>query len=228
MKPRRFEDIMKYLYFNDNEGEVDHAVKAWKIRPVLRENVSSSVPPGKGHPVRRSGAESKAATNVPIPHRHYPVDRSDWCPIQFKQSKRPKRIQRSTYRIAQARDYPQLVALSWMDSRSVNMLATGCSTHLTSVLRTEKDETRSTVPCPQLVVDYGLGMGGVDIYDQLRLQPYSIQRCMPLRKYYKQLFLCLVGMTVVNGYILRCLTLKKRGDSPPTHAEYLCRLHISY
>jgi hypothetical protein len=133
---------------------------------------------------------------------------------------------RGTYRIAQARDHPELVALSWMDSKPVNMLATGCSTQVTSVLRTKKDGTRSTVPCPQLVVDYGLGMGGVDVHDQLRLQRYSIQKCISLRKYYKQLFLCIVDMAVVNGYIVHCITHKKRGEKPPTHAAYLRRLHV--
>lgn len=154
------------------------------------------------------------------------IDRLGWCPIHFTQKKRPKSMPRGTYRIAQARDHPELVALSWMDSKPVNMLATGCSTQLNSVLRTEKDGTRSTVPCPQLVVDYGLGMGGVDVHDQLRLQRYSIQKCISLRKYYKQLFLCIVDMAVVNGYIVHCITLKKKGEKPPTHAAYLRRLHI--
>jgi hypothetical protein len=40
------------------------------------------------------------------------VDRLGWCPIQFKQKRRPKRMARGTYRIAQARDHPELVALS--------------------------------------------------------------------------------------------------------------------
>ncbi|EGZ09189.1 hypothetical protein PHYSODRAFT_525281, partial [Phytophthora sojae] len=111
------------------------------------------------------------------------IDRLGWCPIHFTQSKRPQWMPRGTYRIAQAHDYPELVALSWMDSKPVNMLATGCSTHVTSVLRTEKDGTRST------------------------------------------LFLCLVDMAVVNGYIVHCWVLKKRGEKPPTHAEYLRRLH---
>ncbi|KAE9283481.1 hypothetical protein PR003_g27115 [Phytophthora rubi] len=154
------------------------------------------------------------------------IDRLGWCPIHFTQQKRPKSMPRGTYRIAQARDHPELVALSWMDSKPVNMLATGCSTQLNSVLRTEKDGTRSTVPCPQLVVDYGLGMGGVDVHDQLRLQRYSIQKCISLRKYYKQLFLCIVDMAVVNGYIVHCITLKKKGEKPPTHAAYLRRLYI--
>lgn len=85
-------------------------------------------------------------------------------------------------------------------------------------MRLEKDGTRSTVPCPQLVVDYNRGMGGVDVHDQLKLQRYNIQKCISLRKYYKQLFLCIVDMAVVNGYIVHCVTLKKKGEKRPTHA----------
>ncbi|GMF56232.1 unnamed protein product [Phytophthora fragariaefolia] len=36
MKRGRFEAIMKFLHFNDNEGDGVHVDKAWKIRPVLQ------------------------------------------------------------------------------------------------------------------------------------------------------------------------------------------------
>ncbi|KAG2783059.1 hypothetical protein PC129_g23505 [Phytophthora cactorum] len=32
-------------------------------------------------------------------------------------------------------------------------------------------------------------------------------------------------MAIVNGYIVHCLTLKKRGKKTPTYADYLRRLH---
>ncbi|POM67707.1 Hypothetical protein PHPALM_16241, partial [Phytophthora palmivora] len=153
------------------------------------------------------------------------TDRLGWCAaIQFSQKKRPKSMARGTYRIAQALHHPALVALSWMDSQPVNMLATGCSTHPSTVLRTEKNGPRSTVPCPELVVDYGKGMGGVDVHDQLRLQRYSIQKCVAFRKYYKQLFLGVVDMAVVNGFIIHNIIQKRKG-LPTTHAKYLRRLH---
>ncbi|KAE9069085.1 hypothetical protein PF010_g26797 [Phytophthora fragariae] len=105
------------------------------------------------------------------------------------------------------------------------MRATGCSTQLSSVERTEKAGTRSTAPCSQLVVDYNLGMGGVDVHDQLRLHRYSIQKTISLRKYYKQLFLCIVDMAIVNGYIVHRIKRKQTKKTPPTHADYLRRLH---
>ncbi|GMF54927.1 unnamed protein product [Phytophthora fragariaefolia] len=88
--------------------------------------------------------------------------RLGWCPgIQYKQKKRPKTIPRGQYRITQSKPY--LVALAWMDSRPVNMIATGCSTYQTTVNRREKDGTITVTPCPQLVVDYARGMGGADM-----------------------------------------------------------------
>lgn len=58
--------------------------------------------------------------------------------IQYTQKKRPKNMRRRSYQIGQSKAHPGLVALSWMDSRPVNMLAKGCSTSHTTVLRTEK------------------------------------------------------------------------------------------
>eukprot|EP00644_Phytophthora_capsici_P002207 jgi/Phyca11/114706/e_gw1.27.380.1 len=56
-------------------------------------------------------------------------DRLGWPKqLMFKQKKRPQYMPRGTYRIAQARQYPQLVAAAWMDSSPVHLIATGCST----------------------------------------------------------------------------------------------------
>lgn len=116
------------------------------------------------------------------------TNRLGWCKdIQYKQKKRPKTIPRGTYRIAQALGPLKLVALSGIDPRPVNMIATGCSSAPTSVLRTEKDGSRTTVPCPFMVSEYlkGMGGGGVDVHDQIRLQRYSLEKNVALRKFYK-------------------------------------------
>ncbi|GMF57834.1 unnamed protein product [Phytophthora fragariaefolia] len=55
--------------------------------------------------------------------------------IQFQQKKRPKSMARGTYRIAHAIQHPQLVALAWLDSSPVHMVAVGCSTIPTEVTR---------------------------------------------------------------------------------------------
>ncbi|KAG2981491.1 hypothetical protein PC128_g10869 [Phytophthora cactorum] len=87
---------------------------------------------------------------------------------------------RGQYRIDQAKVYSELAALSWMDSRPVNMLSTGCSTEPTVVNRREENGSITVSPCPHEVVDYANGMG---FYDQLRLHHYLIQNCINLTKY---------------------------------------------
>lgn len=154
-------------------------------------------------------------------------DRLGWPKeLMFKHKKRPRSMSRGTYRIALARQYPELVAAAWMGSSLVHMTATVCSTVQTHVSRKDKRTGAVTqVPCPQLVADYHSGMGGVDTHDQIRLQRYSIQRCVAFRKYFRQLFLAFVDMAVVNGFILHKLAVKRKGDRVPIHAEYMRRLH---
>ncbi|EEY62792.1 uncharacterized protein PITG_15207 [Phytophthora infestans T30-4] len=53
-------------------------------------------------------------------------DRPGWPKeLMFKQKKKPQSMPRGTYRIAQARQYPELVAAAWMDSSPAHMIATG-------------------------------------------------------------------------------------------------------
>ncbi|ETP27065.1 hypothetical protein F441_00386 [Phytophthora nicotianae CJ01A1] len=66
-------------------------------------------------------------------------DRLGWPKsLEFKQKKRPAYMPRGTYRIAQDVDHPELVAVAWMDSSPVHMIAIGCSTIPTSVTRRNK------------------------------------------------------------------------------------------
>ncbi|POM77590.1 Hypothetical protein PHPALM_5007 [Phytophthora palmivora] len=80
-------------------------------------------------------------------------DRLGWPrSVQFPQKTRPKGMPRGAYRIAHAKEVPGLVAVAWMDSRPVNMIASGCATTQTTVLRRDKGRSeRSVVPCPQLL-----------------------------------------------------------------------------
>ncbi|GMF39851.1 unnamed protein product [Phytophthora fragariaefolia] len=123
--------------------------------------------------------------------------------------------------------HSELIAVSWMDSKPVNMIATGCATTPASVTRREKGfAVLQVVPCPQLIADYHSDMGGVDHHDQLRLQRYSIQRCVAFKKYYRQLFLGFVDMVIVNGFIIHKIIMKKGGKPVSSHAEYMRRLHV--
>lgn len=145
--------------------------------------------------------------------------------LAYKNKSRPASIARGTYKVATCNEINGLVAVSWFDTRPVNFLATGCSTKLKVLQRKEKDGSSTTVPCPQLVETYTQAMGGVDRHDQLRLHRYSIQTCTRFRKYYKSLFLSVVDMAIVNGYIVHRHACKAKGLRSPTHYEYLDRLH---
>ncbi|ETP46936.1 hypothetical protein F442_06903 [Phytophthora nicotianae P10297] len=91
--------------------------------------------------------------------------------------------------------------------------------------RREPGGAVSRVPCPQLVKDYHEAMGGVDIHVQLRLQRYSIQRSIRMRKYYKTLFSSLVDIAMINVFIVHKLALRKLQKPVPTHAVFMRRLH---
>ncbi|POM81877.1 LOW QUALITY PROTEIN: Hypothetical protein PHPALM_93 [Phytophthora palmivora] len=114
-----------------------------------------------------------------------------------------KSIPRDRYRIAQSTTHPYVVALAWMVSRLVDRVQ-----HAPDHSEPKGEGGTVTVtPCPQLVVDYISGMGGVDIDDQLSLQRYSAE-----------LFWGIVGMAIVNG-------LSRNGEKLMTHAAYMRRLH---
>jgi hypothetical protein len=76
------------------------------------------------------------------------------------------------------------------------------------------------VPCPAFIDIYNKYMNGVDSHDQLRLQRYSVQRSIRMKKYYKSLFLGLLDMALVNSYILHRLYSKTVEEKPMTHAEF--------
>ena len=119
-----------------------------------------------------------------------------------RRSKRPENVPRGEYKIAFSKENPLLIALSWMDSKPVHMLATGSSIEESTVVRRNRDGSVYHVPCPKPMLDYHRWMGGVDIHDQLRLQRYSIQLAIRFKKYCKSIFLGLVDMALVNAFII--------------------------
>jgi hypothetical protein len=80
---------------------------------------------------------------------------------------------------------------------------------------------RVTVPCPSMVGDYQRWMGGVDINDQLCMQRYSLQLAVVFRKYYNTISLGLVGMAIVNAFIVYREAQKKSGVPRADHVKFL-------
>ncbi|DAZ98751.1 TPA: hypothetical protein N0F65_003807, partial [Lagenidium giganteum] len=119
-----------------------------------------------------------------------------------KSARRPKIVERGSFKIAVQRGNPLMTAVSWMDNKPVHLLATGASKRLVEVDRSQSDGRKVKVPAPQLVKDYHDLMGGVDIHDRLRRQRYSVQQACRFKKYYKPRFLGLVDMALVNAYII--------------------------
>ena len=68
-----------------------------------------------------------------------------------------------------------------------------------SVLRRQLDGTRTSVPCPESIIQYNSYMGGVDRWDQLR----GYYNCRTKRrKFYKYIFCFLFDVAITNAYIL--------------------------
>lgn len=91
-----------------------------------------------------------------------------------------------------------LVFFKWMDSKCVHIASNYHSTEKTSVLRTQKDGTRTEVACPHAISDYNKFMGGVDKADQL-CGLYGVSR--KSKKWWHRMFFGLVDRTLVNSFI---------------------------
>ncbi len=62
------------------------------------------------------------------------------------------------------------ISLLWQDNEAVKLISNMSDPTITtnSVKRTQKDGTKITLNCPDVVIDYNRYMGGVDWNDQLR------------------------------------------------------------
>ena len=94
----------------------------------------------------------------------------------------------------------KIAASAWMDNKVVTAMYSGYDpTELTTVLRRQKDGTRSSVPCPVAIADYNIHTGGVDRGDQLHGYYATKLKC---RKFYKYIVNFLVGVALTNSFIL--------------------------
>ncbi|POM76667.1 LOW QUALITY PROTEIN: Hypothetical protein PHPALM_6067 [Phytophthora palmivora] len=122
--------------------------------------------------------------------------------IKEKKTTWPKDIMRGTLHYVRSTKVKEIAAITWWDSKPVFFLCTGSNLAMDRVVRRDKTGEQHEIPCPKAVKDYHKYMGGVDVHDQLRLQRYSMHRAVTFRKYYKSLFLGLVDLAIVNGFII--------------------------
>lgn len=92
-----------------------------------------------------------------------------------------------------------ITVFKWMDSKPVHLISNYHGTSMDSVQRKQKDGTKVTVTCPNVVSDYNKHMGGVDKHDMLR-QLYGADR--KSKKWWHRLFFGLLDMAMINSYIL--------------------------
>ena len=95
----------------------------------------------------------------------------------------------------------QFLAVGWMDSKPVHLLATGISNDPISLLRRVAGVPREFT-IPKAMHRYHKYMGGVDQSDFMRMARYSVQQAYHTRKWYKSIFLSLFDLAIVNAYIL--------------------------
>ena len=92
-----------------------------------------------------------------------------------------------------------ITVFKWKDSKAVHFISNYHGIEETSVQRKQKDGSKVTVPCPQVVKDYNSFMGGVDKHDMLR-QLYGTDRKNV--KWWHRLFFGLMDITIVNAFIV--------------------------
>ena len=131
---------------------------------------------------------------------------------------------------------PKLLSCSIYDTKPVHLI-TSANTDIKWVVKNKKiwDKNKKHYEQVQfmrlnLIDDYNLGIGGVDIADQLRLQ-YFIERWMRQRNWWWDIFLWTIGVANTNTYV--CYTTlyddhvqakRKVSHKKLNHIDFLERL----
>jgi hypothetical protein len=93
------------------------------------------------------------------------------------------------------------LALGWMNSKPVHLLATGSANYVVKIRRCVKDH-KEEFAIPIALSRYHRYMGGVDQNDFKRISRYSVQQSYHARKWFKSIFLGMFDLSVTNAYIL--------------------------
>ena len=91
----------------------------------------------------------------------------------------------------------EMVAIWWHDRREVFVVSTMHNTSATSVMKRIKGgHVKRPLPCPTMINDYNMYMGGVDLTDQ-HLSYYSVTTRKTL-KWWKKCFWRLLDICIVD------------------------------
>lgn len=93
----------------------------------------------------------------------------------------------------------EIGVFKWQDSKEVLLISNYHGTEETKVKTTQKNGSRIDVKCPEVVKDYNINMGGVDLADRYRAL-YQVDR--KSKKWWQRLFWGLLDVTFVNSYVV--------------------------
>ena len=95
-----------------------------------------------------------------------------------------------------------MIALGWLDTKPVHMIATGVASSGALVLRRLKRGSQVALSACRPLILYHKYMGGVDNHDYMRMGQYSLQKSFQMRHWPKTMFLALLDLCLVNSYLL--------------------------
>lgn len=99
----------------------------------------------------------------------------------------------------------------WKDTKNVTVLSTAFHPmEKTFCIRTMKDGTKKSFPCPLAITEYTKRMGGVDRFDQKR-GTYEVGRRN--RRWWCRIFYFLIDLAITNAFILQSVSPRNHGPS---------------
>ena len=96
-----------------------------------------------------------------------------------------------------------VIIVKWFDNNAVHIASNYVGVKPMGIVErwSQKDQKKKNIQCPQLVLQYNKGMGGVDLADML-ISLYRMK--IKTRRWYIKIFWHLVDMAKVNAWLLYC------------------------
>ncbi|CAI6352915.1 unnamed protein product [Macrosiphum euphorbiae] len=224
MSVNRFEEIKRFINFNDNSklperNNADYD-KLYKVRALCEQilNIIRSIPKEEHLAVDEQIIPTKSRTslkqyNPKKPHKCcykvfvlsgvsgfcYDFDIFAGAQSNIIPNSCPNMSVSSN--VVLRMNGVTIIAVSWLDNKIVNMVSTYAGSQpVIEKKRFFKSENRhKIITCPNVVGVYNSYMGGVDLIDSM-LGYYRIP--LSSKKYYMKIFYHLIDLCVVNAWLL--------------------------